>query len=113
LEADLVYERSTNIRIPFTPEEPKVVDYCAHPVTGKFVYMEIHATGRANLAGTTVAESLPVIDMSVPRRICPYDKHGGKLLVQAVKCHVFGKERIRMTKAKAEGFFGEDAKFWN
>jgi len=77
-EADLIHAKATNIQIPGTPEESRVVDYCVHPVTGKFVYMEIHAPGRANVAGTTVAESLAVIDMSVPRRICGYDKQGGK-----------------------------------
>lgn len=45
-----VKEPYLNIPIPGTPEESKVVDYCVHPVTGKFVYMEIPRADRTNLS---------------------------------------------------------------
>jgi len=73
--------------------------------------VDIHRAGRANLADTPVAVRLPVIDMSVPRKICGYDKQGWKLMAQSIKCHVFEDERRRMTREKAEEFFENEDNF--
>ena len=48
-------------------------------------------------------------DLSIPRRICPYDKAGSKILVKAIKEHVF--KGARLTKDRCEEFFSDPRNF--
>ena len=41
-------------------------------------------------------------DLSVPRKIAPYDKMGGKIVVRALKHYVFGSENARLTRERRE-----------
>ena len=73
--------------------------------------MEIHRSGRGNHADTIIEKTRTVIDMSIPRQICPYDKRGSRLMVDAVKYYVFGGTRVRMTRVRCEEFFEEEGNF--
>jgi hypothetical protein len=47
----------------------------------------------------------------MPRKIAPYDKLGGKLLVSDLKHLVFGSKRFVMTRQRAEAFFDDPGNF--
>lgn len=51
------------------------------------------------------------IDLSVPRQSASYDKLGGNFLIAAIKTHLFGGERVRMTARRCEEFFENDDNF--
>jgi hypothetical protein len=54
---------------------------------------------------------MDVIDLSVPYQIKKYDKAGGKLLVRAVKFHLFGSVRARLTAKRCAAFFDDERNF--
>ena len=110
-EAGILNTRARSIKIPTTKAGGTVVEYVLHAPTGKFSHFDIVPSERNRHEGSSPTFRLNVIDMSVPRRIAPYDKLGCKSLVTSLKFHVFGKEAARITKARAEEFFSDNSNF--
>lgn len=111
-EAEDLYQKSRNIRIPQKVNKEKLVaEYATHPQTGTFVNMELVPASRPRHDGATSTSRKDVIDLRVPRTIAHYDKLGCKLLIQSVKYYLFGKQNVRMTKEKCEDFFENSANF--
>ncbi len=111
-EAQKIYRRATNIRIPQSGREKLIVEYIIHPSVEKFVTAEIIPESRPEHERVILSLRKEVFDLSVPRQIAPYDKIGGKLLVELIKRYVFGDSKKRMTKKICEEFFDDDANFW-
>jgi hypothetical protein len=110
-EADIIYVRATNIRIPQPNGQKLVAEYMIHPSVGKFSGMELVPEDRPAHEGSTPTFRRNVIDLSIPRQISEYDKTGGKILIQSVKFHYFGNQSARMTKPRCEDFFNDPANF--
>ena len=110
-EADRIHARATHIRIPDKGDENRVAEYAVHPNQGKFAGMELVPASRPPHKGSTPTFRSKVIDMSIPRRLAPYDKLGCRLLVRSIKFHVFGDEKARMTKERCEVFFDDTSRF--
>src|SRR5687768_3385119 len=84
-EADLLNDRATRIKIPKIKHKKPVVEYLIHPSTKKFSHFHIVPSDRELHHGSSPAFRLPVIDMSVPRRIGSYDKLGCKKKKKGVR----------------------------
>jgi hypothetical protein len=105
-EATEIYMKSKAIKIP----EDKLVEYIIHQPTGKFGTAELVDID-SPYAGPGKVFRQPVFDLEVPRKLAPYDKSGGKVLISIIKIHKFGSSRHHMTKEKAEDFFNNDENF--
>jgi hypothetical protein len=106
IDVHTVATRASNIRVLPLDGEDRMVEYIIDQHTGRFVTVEF-----------TLASDGPgpmrsrAIDLSLPRRFHTYDKLGGRNLVAAVKEHLFGSKRARITKERAEGFFDDETNF--
>lgn len=110
-EAALLDRRARRIRIPQETGEDLVVEYFIHPQAMEFSGMQLVPRTRPLHQGSSPTRRGDVIDMSMPRRIAPYDKLGGKLLVSDLKHLLFGSKRHVMTRQRAEAFFDEARNF--
>jgi hypothetical protein len=110
-QAEEIYRRATCIRIPQVGNDVLVAQYMIHPGVGKLCYVELVPEARLQHEGSTPTMRLPVLDLSLPRRVAAYDKLGCKLLVKALKYHLFGSTHYRLSKRHCEEFFNNDANF--
>lgn len=110
-EAREVDRKARNIRIPNPTNEPHVAEYVIHQPTGKFGKLDIVPSAQPLHQGGSPAFRQDRIDMSVPRSVSNYDKTGFKILVADLKHHLFGSAKVRLTKARVEEFFENDANF--
>ena len=111
-EAEDINHKARNIKIPQKEgQEELVAEYAIHRPTGKFGLMELVPSSRPEHRGSSPTFRRPVIDLHVPREIAPYDKLGCKTLIRSVKRYLFEGANVRMTKARAEEFFDNEANF--
>jgi hypothetical protein len=113
-EAEEVYRKACSIRVPsgaILNEQEVVVEYYIHTPTGKFAKFELVPASRPSHLGSSPAFRSKAIDLSVPRRITPYDKLGGSSMISKLKYYLFGDSSYRMTRRRCEEFFEDDANF--
>lgn len=111
-EADLIYVRATNIRIPQGDgKEELVAEYFFHQPTMKFANVLLVPKSRPNHQGSSATIRSEVLDLSIPRNNAKYDKFGCKLMIDAIKILVLKNGNVRMTKAKCEAFFDDLSRF--
>lgn len=110
-ESELLLRRARNIKIPASRHPDPVVEYFVHHPTGKFAHFDVIPRDRGAHIGSSRTFRSDVIDMSVPRRLAPYDKTGCKSLVSSLKHHVFGNKSARITRERAEAFFDDASNF--
>ena len=110
-EAEDIYQKATNIRIPKSCGKDVVVEYIYHPHAGTFVDFKI--VPEAQPFSTNVHVRSEVIDMSIPHRIAGGrpDKLGYKFFVQCLKFYFFGSRSHRINRTRAESFFNDRTKF--
>jgi hypothetical protein len=51
------------------------------------------------------------IDLSLPHRLKPYDKKGGKRLIKGLKYQLYGRTNVRLTKRRCDEFFADPDNF--
>ena len=88
-EAEEIDRRARRIRIPNNETGLLRAEYILHPGIGKFSHMQIVPAYTPAHEGSSHAFRKNVIDLSVPRKIAPYDKLGCKNLISSVKCLFF------------------------
>ncbi len=110
-EAKEINRKAKMVLIPQKGAEKLVAEYAIHPPTKKFGHMEILPCSRPNHVGSTPTFRTENIDMSIPRKIAPYDKLGCKLLISNLKYYLFGSKSYKMTKDRCEAFFDDDTNF--
>lgn len=110
-DATEVYRRAKRIRIPQDVGEQLVAEYSVCQKDGRFANVEVVPASRCPHQGSSPTMRLPFFDLSVPRRLCAYDKAGGRALVGALKVYVFGDPDYRLTKERCEAFFDDDSNF--
>jgi hypothetical protein len=109
-EAALLYERARRVRIPARYGAGAVAEYWIHPSSFKFARVEIVPGDKPEPGETSPTLRARVIDFSAPRRLAPYDKTGGRILIGNLKEILFGGN-VRLTRARVEAFFSDPANF--
>lgn len=102
-EAAEIDRRARRIRIPNNEAGLLQAEYIRHPSTGRFDHMRIVPADQPAHGGFSRTFRLPLIDLSVPHQIAPYDKLGNKNLISSVKCLFFGGGKT--TQKLCETFF--------
>lgn len=111
LEANDLFYKITNIKIPDNAEETKVVEYVVHPTVHKIADMSIIEKSTPQHEGSSTTFRKDRIDLSVGREISKYDKKGGSILLKSLKKIMFGNEKVKFTKNKCEAFFSNKQNF--
>lgn len=106
-EAAAINYRAQHIGIPNDGQFE--VEYSIHPSVEKLAAVIVVPKGQAVSEGPTYRTEH--FDLSMPRRIAPYDKKGGKIMRNALKRYVFGDPQIKLTADRCEAFFGDDRNF--
>ena len=110
-QAQDIYNKSRNIKIPESCGIDMEVEYYIHHPKGKFSHFKIVPRNQSAHVGSSPAFRSSIIDMRVPRDVSSYDKLGCRNLLDSLKFYVFGKENARMTKDRCERFFNDSNNF--
>lgn len=110
-EASEIATKATKIKIPDKKVGEYRVRYYLDPLVGKIADIEVIAADHAPHLGSSGTRELDFFDLSMARRIAPYDKLGGKFIVGAIKTYVFGSKKTRLTKERCEEFFQNPRNF--
>lgn len=108
-EAEEISRKATRIRIPRGAGSK--VEYVIHPSVGKLADVTVIPANHPRHEGASPTRRSDHFDMSMPRKIAPYDKTGGKIMLRAIKHYVFGGSGARLTQARCEEFFDDDGNF--
>lgn len=95
------------IVIPKSRRRRQAVEYVIDDDSQKVTRVYVVDADEQTYVGRDSATRRGYFDLSLPRRICPYDKRGGHLVVRAIKRSYFGDESRRMNRARCERFFDE------
>jgi hypothetical protein len=106
-QANEIRHKATSIRIPSGSR----VEYAIHPSARRLAGVSLVSTSTPQHDGSSPTHTGDALDLSMARKIAPYDKLGGKIILRAVKFHVFGGKNIRLTRERCERFFDEDTNF--
>jgi hypothetical protein len=105
-EAVTIANRARRIKIPKpAPEEWEVEYLITHD--GKYGTFEIVPEDRELHVGSSTPVRSKYLDLSFPRRVKSYDKSGGRLFIDGLKYHLFGKSNARVTRQRCEDFFDD------
>lgn len=110
-EAEDLRRKARRIRIPKSGPLDLEVEYLIPPRTDTLGGVEVvPARQPAHVGGGRSLRS-EHFDLSMARKIASYDKSGGKIIIRAIKYHVFGKTDFRLTRKRCEEFFDDDSNF--
>jgi hypothetical protein len=110
-EAEEIYRKACSIRVPQERKEPMEVEYIIDSRRQKFSDMQLVPISKPEHVGSSFTLRSRVIDLSLPRKIAPYDKQGGNQMIRRVKYYLFGNSSYIMTKQRCEDFFENDGNF--
>ena len=108
-QAKLVRDRASRIKIPNDPQGRLVARYVIS--NGRFAGLQIVPRDTPSHEGWGHQEiERPFIDLGLPRKLQPYDKRGGALLLSEVKPRLFpGANRLSMKLCN--DFFENESNF--
>jgi hypothetical protein len=110
-EAQDIYNKSRNIKIPENNGVKMIAEYVIHPDTMKFAQLDLVPPDRPEHIGSSPNHRIDTIDLSFPWQMAKYDKLGNKLMLSYVKYYLFGSENYKMTKKRCEAFFDDNDNF--
>ena len=108
-QAQEIYNKATRIKIP--QGDNSLVEYVIHPSVGKLADVKVVPADRPKHEGSSSTYRSKYFDLSFPRRIAPYDKMGGRIVVDAVKRYILGNPNARLTRKRCEDFFSNNKNF--
>lgn len=109
-EADDIAAKAQKIRIPGKNRKRwKVVNYLTPE--GSFSHFDVFDARADCHMGSARTRITDFIDLSLPHRLKPYDKKGGKALIMGLKYQLYGRTNIRLTKGRCEEFFANSSNF--
>ena len=111
IEADYVYQRIRNIKIPKDNHDDYEVEYYIHAPTGKFGRFEIVEKSTPLHKGGSTAFRSKNIDLTVVKSIKEYDKSGSGIMIDCLKTYYFESRSYKMTKKRCEDFVNDDSNF--
>ncbi|WP_432357041.1 hypothetical protein [Sporosarcina sp. UB5] len=103
-----VYKKSRNIKIPLKEHH---AEFVFDGIRGNFVDLKLVPIDRPRHVGSSKTLRLDRIDMALTRYAKEYDKLGYNLLIPILKEILFGNSKVRITKKRAENFFGNSINF--
>lgn len=111
-ESEEVNKKARSIRIPQTgPEKKLIAEYDIHPTVGRFSDLNLIPESQRSHGDSTPKFRSDVVDLYMPRKISPYDKLGGQLLISSLKTHLFHNQHIKFTRKFCADFFNDDSNF--
>lgn len=110
-EANYVYNRIQNIKIPKANYNNYEVEYLIHPPTGTFGKFEIVDSSTPLHKGGSPAFRTKNIDLTVVKSIKDYDKLGSGIMIDCLKIYYFGTSSHKMTKKRCEDFLNNVSNF--
>lgn len=102
-EVDEILDKARRIKIPKAKPQKWRVEYAIQPVRGGLSGVEVVPASRPPHEGSTRTFRLGHFDLSVPYGISSYDKFGGRIMIRAIKFHVFGDSSYVLTRKRCEG----------
>ena len=111
VEADDLRRKATHIRVRQIGPDGLAVEYIIQPRDGRLADVTFVPKAQPLHDGGSRSVRMDVIDLSVPRRLAPYDKMGGGIVVAALKGHYFEDRHARVTRRRAERFFEDPGNF--
>jgi hypothetical protein len=110
-EAEAIYARARNIRIPRKDGKEWVIDYHTDPRTGKFGAMTF--INKETIPDSPFTGFTDYIDFYVPKALAGgnMDKTGYTVFLRDVKAFLFGNSSAHMTKQRCDGFFNDSRNF--
>ena len=111
IEAEDIYRKARRIRVPQLGTTRTVVEFIIHPITKSFDHFQLVPETRPEHKGASPTVRLNVVDMHFVREMKQFDKSGYWQLIDDIKKLILGDAKVRMTKAKCEIFFEDEANF--
>ena len=109
-EARDIAAKAQKIRIPGKSRKRwKVLNYITPE--GSFSHFDMFDPQADCHTGSARVRITDFIDLSLPHRLKPYDKKGGKALIKVLKFELYGRTAIRLTKGRCEDFFADASNF--
>lgn len=106
-----VTQKAQRISIPENSDNSKKVRYYIDRVTKKLGNVEVIDADQGAHHGSSSASDKEFFDLLFASKTSSYDKTGGKFVIKAIKYHVFGNSKARLTKSKVEDFFDDPTNF--
>ena len=110
-EAEILFCRARNIKIPGNPKEGRVAEYQFDPFTREFSGLRIVPSSKSVGVSASNVYRRDRIDMSVPYKAGYYDKKGCRILVNACERYLFAADDFRPKRERYEEFFSNPDKF--
>ncbi len=110
-QADEIYYKARNIRIPDNDDDSKLIQVFLYPPTKRFYRFDVVPSTAPPHDGDSAGFQADRIDLSFPRQICDYDKEGCRLMIKSLKYWVFGDRNIVFSKSLVESFFNDEDNF--
>ena len=110
-EAEILFYRARNIKIPGNPDAQLEAQYDIDPSTNRFSGLRIVPKNQPVHAGSSHVRRSDRIDMSAPRRLSSYDKKGNRIFLKACKHCLFGDRDLRLTRQECEEYFSDPDNF--
>ena len=108
-EAREIARKATRIKVH--SKKPSEVEYVIHPSVGKLAAVNVVPANEPPHEGASSTQRSDYFDLSFARSLASYDKLGGQIIVDAIKYHVFGSSKARLTRGRCEVFFDDDSNF--
>ena len=108
-EAQALDRRAKAIKIPGPDRETQVVEYQYEEGARFLGFGFVQANSPVDSKWCRRRRHL---DLSIVRRLRPYDKSGSRSLIRDFRRYFFGQNK-RLTKERCEAFFSNDANFVN
>ena len=108
-EANKIYNRARNVKIPYNEVGDQVVEHTATPWDHSYVRFDIIDKSQGKHAGSSPTYLSDRIDFGFPRQLSSYDKSGYRGFLHSFKFYVTGY--ITITPKVAEAFFDDEGNF--
>ena len=110
-EAEYIYFRARNIKIPKQDPSAWQIEYLTHPPSGNFAGFNVVSIYKPYHEGASKAYYMDRIDMYYPKTLKGYDKTGYKIFIRNLKIHIWESENNQITRKRCDDFFSDDANF--
>jgi hypothetical protein len=87
------------------------VEYVLDPRAGCLAVVQLVPEAAGGDGGGARSFTRPYIDLSIPSQLAPYDKTGGKAVVNFLKETHFGSTSYKMTRERSAAFFNDPSHF--
>lgn len=110
-EASILEAKAAHIRVPQADGDRLVVEYVIDPRGGGLAAVQFVPEAVAGDGGGSTSFTRPYIDLSIPSQLAPYDKTGGKIIINFLKETYFGSTKHKMTRERCGEFFNDMSHF--